>query len=83
LLSYKPAVRGPIDPKILSLITFANSKFPLEPKHAMTYLNNVITHPIEKIEIMAYDVIHYYYINADMEDSYDIGLRKRIQFLSL
>jgi hypothetical protein len=72
LLTYKPAVHAPIEAKILAVIHHANTKFPLDPKNAMNYLNNAITNQNERIDIMAYETIYYYYPNADMEDSFDI-----------
>ncbi len=57
---------------MISLIEEANRNFPLEPRLALNYLNNVITNDNERIDIMAYDTIYYYYVNADLVDSFDI-----------
>ncbi len=39
---------------------------------ALNYLNNVITNDNERIDIMAYDTIYYYYVNADLVESFNI-----------
>lgn len=44
----------------------------MEPRLAMNLLNNVITNQNERIDIMAYDTIYYYNVNADLEESFDI-----------
>ena len=44
----------------------------MEPRLAMNLLNNVITNQNERIDIMAYETIYYYYINADLEESFNI-----------
>ncbi len=38
----------------------------------MTYLHGIIENQIERTDLMAYDTIFYYYINADLKDSFDI-----------
>jgi hypothetical protein len=48
----------------------------------MNHLNNLIFNENERIDIMAYDMIYYYWVNADLIDSFDIQLRKRNAFLS-
>lgn len=51
-------------------------------KHALTLLHSAISDPEERTDLLAYDTVYYYYVNAD-PDSFNISLRKRQSFLSL
>jgi hypothetical protein len=83
LVDFRPVVRQEIEGKIMELIGIANSKFPLEAKHAMVYLHNVIVDfPDERVDLMAYSTIYYYYPNAYGKQGFDIALRQRNAFLS-
>jgi hypothetical protein len=81
LIDFQPASRQKIDPHHLGLIELANEKCPLEPRHALNYLNGVILNPEDRKDLESYPMIYFFYPNADTT-TYDIPLRKRNAFLS-
>ena len=82
LLDFKPAVRPFVDSQVQQLIDLSNAQFPLESKHALTLLNSVITNPEERTDLLSYDTIYYYWVNGD-PNTFNIPLRKRMEFLSV